>query len=906
MRGCTLQSTAYPTMPLIAEVEPPLLTLSIEAVRSVTLHYSQDVHLNGRSTSSGGEGNNNEEESERPPRHFQRIRRVGGTASTESSVSSSRVVKHWSEKLLSAAAADTSTSTTTAAAAATSAAAEVLGLYPRIVRETIVRQFPATLPGNYEDEDELDVRPNQRVDVGRYSHLTSRYFYELIGDLRRKIHEVDDTDSADTDNAEALGRTVLALDDDDDASEPKTTTRSNHNDPIGSICQAIVALAEDVISLTAAPSILTRDEEQISAAMTIEADRIRNITMPYLFDLICVGLELIQELDRMAFGDVRTRTVEGNVKDAVVAALIAAACFTSGTDGSICDKVDADTIHPALSPKFSVSYALWHTLADPKAAVSEFLPGVESTTEGYFCDDLRAGTSLPVFDRPVVDLSSRFVSSPWSRSRRSKQDGKSIVEVSADHVLSTIVSALCDKQEHDQSTSRSMLVAIVRSLGRQSVVDSVRSHFFGRGLVSSTNGNRSVSTPSGTTAMNRSSSRNDSFLENRSTIDSITDSIVARNIASNILPWPRNSRPKVNTASGRSKATLLPESRAHAAIPSRLCSSIRLCAAVATSSGIQETDEASRSTLANLLPIIYCLVDSINATEQTLGGSTLLLLLDQYEAEHWTTFASAAEDVLSLSIKTGCSDPVALAVLSRARFELELVQQNFLELSGEEQKAGRMRKIVNSLFEVVHKSSYSSCIRGEEEYSERSTQEAFVTSALLGGIHPLLSHLADLPDEIAASAELVRSGLATLLPFIGWDVPSKRIESSRLQLSALACLEELMVGGHPIVRRHGGKIMSELLGCIYRAQKSTDHVEDGLLDRKGDAGVNTNEQIVAAKAVASLGIRVACFALVLCGERAKALLETVEGGEGENEYDPGLVSVAKDVQNIKEGLVPLP
>lgn len=791
------------------------------------------------------------------------------------------MVNHWSEKLQSSAAAATSVTATAAA---------VLGLYPKLVRHTIVEQSRSTLrTKDDDDDDDIDVRSDQKVEVGRYGHLTSRYYYELINDLLRKHegvveHEYNDgSDDNDTDydTEDALARTAFDLD-------GGTSDSIAHDaDDVNSICHTIIALSEDIISLTAAPSILAMDQEQSTDTMAlVEADRIRNVTMPYLLDLICVGIELIQYLDPKAFVNLHKK-VDDRVKDAVLAATIAAASFTSGYDNTdVCDNsVDSGMICPALKTKLSVSYALRHTLSVPKTNTSVSLVS-ESTFTACFGFDGIEGNSL-LLDEAVVDLSSRSVSSPWSRSMEETQDRKSTVETSADDVLYTILASLCGNEEDDQSTIRSMLAAIVRSLGGQCVSDAVRSHFFGRGLLPST---KSSASRSSTSIMKRSSP-NDFIVESRTTIDSVTDSIVARNIASNRLPWPKSSRSKEKSASDRNNATLLPESRAHVTIPSRLCSTIRLCAALANSDK-NETGKASKSMLANILPITYCLIDSINATEQTIGGSVMLSLLGHYEVEHWKTFTSAAEDVLGLSIKTGCSDAVALAVLSRARYELELVHQNALDMKDEEEKAGRMRKIVMSLLDVVHKSSYQSGIKGEEEYSERDAQQAFVTSALLGGVHPFLSFLAGMPDEVAASVELVRPGSATLLPFIDWYMPNMQVECRRLQLSALACLEELMVGGHPVVPRHGGKIMSELLGCICRARKSIKHMQ------KSESGAGTgacNERITAARAVACLGIRVARVALMLCGERAKAVLQMIDSAGDKDGYDPELISLCKEV-----------
>jgi len=136
--------------------------------------------------------------------------------------------------------------------------------------------------------------------------------------------------------------------------------------------------------------------------------------------------------------------------------------------------------------------------------------------------------------------------------------------------------------------------------------------------------------------------------------------------------------------------------------------------------------------------------------------------------------------------------------------------------------------------------------------------------------------------------EMGRLGLKTLLPLIRWD--SKARGSRRIQCASIACLISLMMGAYPIMERHGGKIMSELLACLGRAKRDLDideRLQDRHLKRHGDV-VDIGEDmedICATRHLLVVAVHAASIAHVLCGKRAEEVLEKVEGGH----FDPALV-----------------
>ena len=798
---------------MITEVVDPLPATAKDAIKSIISHYSQGVHLHrGTSRAEGAQH--------------------------------SKVVAHWTEELHSICARELSCSDA-------GAASIVLGLYPRLVRQKIVIRR-TTFHSNRNGDAADDCPSREKIDVGRYGHLISRHYFELIRDLWTKYIPNDDRHIP--------------------RPSPPATDLDGESD---ALCLSIVALAEDVVYLTAAPSIITTDEEKITPSSILEANQIREETLPCLLNIMHLGFELLHHhLDRTVSSDVNLLHRAEVLRDAVVAATIAAASFTMGNDGE--EQINPLSLHPDLSSMLSLSRALEHTFSDP---INDENGDTASALTFKDCfGDILDHRSL-LISQCVVDLPSRVVPDPWVRGEE-HMDETAYVETSAnkvlDAILSTILIHMNGKEEMANAlTNQSPLTRVVHVLGDQVVADAVRGHFFGRSFLSSS-----------TSAALERLLLVESPMSSASDTDTITESIIAKNESRNQLPWSASLPSTQKSASGRNKATLLPESRAHVKIPSRLCSMLRICIAFTDGAGSGSSKvRSANAVLENFLPIVYCLIDSIDAIEQTIGGAALLALLNAYELKQGG-FIDPASDVVGLALKTSCSDSIALSVLCRVRYELEMAHQGLLETLNWGEKAGRLRKIGIAMFEAVHKASYRSGIKGEDDIGNVSSQQAYALSALLGGAHPVLSELADMPDEIAASVELVRPGLAVLLPIIDWDMPRMRVSSRQLQLTALVCLEELMLGGHPIVPRHTGKIVVGLLGCVCRAQKDLD-----LMKRIGRDG-DCNAQIEAASAVASLGLHTAHVAKLLCGEKAEIVLrQFIEDGG----YDSQLLCVVEGV-----------
>ena len=258
------------------------------------------------------------------------------------------------------------------------------------------------------------------------------------------------------------------------------------------------------------------------------------------------------------------------------------------------------------------------------------------------------------------------------------------------------------------------------------------------------------------------------------------------------------------------------------------------------------------------LPILLSLIDSIKPADQALAGSTLLHLLDECTPTSFIhsgpSFFETSTRVLT-TVCQSCNDPIVMLIMCEVRSRIFKIVGPVFDVN---QSGILRRRATASLLSLVKSTSYCGP-NGDEESVAR------IGSVLLGGIHPLMKQHAALLN--ADSLELGRLGLSTLLPLIRWD--SQTLLGRRVQIGAISCLISLMMGCYPILPRHGGKIMSELISCIGR----------GLTDLKADIGQDAIDmEVLCSKHVIIFAAHAASVALVLCEERADNVLKIVEEG----------------------------
>lgn len=291
--------------------------------------------------------------------------------------------------------------------------------------------------------------------------------------------------------------------------------------------------------------------------------------------------------------------------------------------------------------------------------------------------------------------------------------------------------------------------------------------------------------------------------------------------------------------------------------PSRCVSVIRVFA------GLKFPD-VSPDIGSEVLPVIFTLIDSCHCHLQAFGASLLLHLLRESTS---TSFQSATrnprdqhgifhntEQILSLACRT-CDSALPLLILSKARYSL-------IECLPPQEMNTLRRNSASAMLNRILKSSHGGPGAKDETLE--------LLCAMLGGsLQPLLHKLAQLPD--ANAMELGRQGLSVLLPLIRWD--SNTRYGRRIQVASMACLTSLMMGAYPMMIRHGGKIMSELLSCVGRAQR------DLQIQKKVQSRIGTAKKVDHdTKAIILVAAHTASVALVLCGKSADEVLTNVEHG----------------------------
>jgi hypothetical protein len=276
--------------------------------------------------------------------------------------------------------------------------------------------------------------------------------------------------------------------------------------------------------------------------------------------------------------------------------------------------------------------------------------------------------------------------------------------------------------------------------------------------------------------------------------------------------------------------------------------------------------------LIDSLPVAFTLIDSYNECHQVFGAALLLNMLTESTP---TCFVSLPTDedckintncetknfqntlkVLSLSCRT-CKHVLSFYLLTKARFKL-------FQMAPHKEANKLRRDAVYETFQWIQKNSYTG--PGADPESLELLCVCLVTC-----LQPLLHELAQLPD--AAAMELGRAGLIVLLPLIRWD--SNNLWPRKVQVAAMECLLSLMMGAYPIMERHGGKIMSELISCVGRLQRDVVIHEKVHNAREDD---DNDELLLAMKMTMVVAMHVASASLVLCGQRAEEVLIEIERG----------------------------
>lgn len=469
--------------------------------------------------------------------------------------------------------------------------------------------------------------------------------------------------------------------------------------------------------------------------------------------------------------------------------------------------------------------------------------------------------NMDLLQDPIVnvDSESSYLTMPWMDHTMGigLRAGASLLQKIAS--FSKILINEDQVQVKNEESTPSVLSVILRSLGSEIAAEYARTNFFGRlHEEKDLEGHKTASiVQQNGHGQHKSIAFNGIIQSSNKDQNDLNFSLVATNQKLKREPFHEVTNPL--------------KEEPFDVLPARVVSSLRILSA------FQQSD-LSPHVWSHILPIIYSLIDSIKDCYQSLGAAVFVHVLEQSTPISFLSSGKGKENrdtvsnllVASQVLTSGrrpCQDPLSLLLLSKARlklFELTCTEKEVLSIS---------RESVQESFNWVQKNSYIG--PGGETNSL-----CLLITVLLGELLPLSDLLARRPS--ADGMEMGTFGLSVLLPLIRWDSTSAL--ARKVQFGALLSLISHMMSSYPVMKMHGGKIMTELLSCIGRAQRDIEH--DYLPSEEQDM----------SKIIIVLAIHVASITYNLCGRRSQDIIRQVAEGD----YKSNLVQVCELIRFCSE------
>ena len=468
-------------------------------------------------------------------------------------------------------------------------------------------------------------------------------------------------------------------------------------------------------------------------------------------------------------------------------------------------------------------------------------------------DDSDLMSSSSFMMRPVVDLtapSARFVAS-WSDAVAFKAATRLLKQI---YTVSLLVAPSQDKDfagiRESPDNVRSLLQTIGDNVGIEVLTSTVRAFFYGR-----------LTHPTSS-----SSSRSDI-------------SAVTSNTPGPYMPMVRRigtDKKEVNdTVSACTNADDL----------SKECKKLQLSAASLIfctvlqqgSSNFTVHDDA----LSDAIPILLTMLDDTQPFHQALGAVIFLSAIESLSTSSSTesnvpSFVAKFNTFLTSTFETsikqcGREDASLITIICYAQSKwieyLSSLSHHPDCIVPQATVNTVARKAAADLLQVVRNQAQFGCRDGSGER---------IAGMLLAGINPLLAMLADLPD--AAAVEIARVGLSAVLPLMAWR--GGNLESHSVHIASMTCLLLLMNGAFPIMPKHGGKILTEVLLLLDRIDKDTAY----LIENNAEFPHDSDDYI---SAMVSVKVALFCGAvsLIVCGKSAEDVIQHVKSMSLEKPID---------------------
>ena len=380
-----------------------------------------------------------------------------------------------------------------------------------------------------------------------------------------------------------------------------------------------------------------------------------------------------------------------------------------------------------------------------------------------------------------------------------------------------------------------MLREISRNIGVGVLVSTVRAHFFGM--------------PMYTSSLDA---------------NAITVQPNARGV---FMPMIRRNCGSNENLKRASAASVTSDEKPHIEIPMRIsAAAILLCA---LDSGAW--DDAFSDTI----PIALSLLDGVQSIHQAIGALIFISVVRAASSSKFDAIPSFVEGCSSLL--TSSFEGAIRMVVREEPTVLTLVclaQSKWIHFLGSlcTYNQGRAAVSASAVRTMARKSAGNLLIAiGKQvQAGGRGGNDERIAGAFIAGINPLLAQLADFPE--AASVEIARAGLAAILPLVGWSGTALEVRSA--QVVALAGLISLMNGSYPIMPHHGKKIMTEVFLLLDRSDKDAAFLRNNKAIDSIEGG-EINDYEVSTDSTIKVALHSASIALALCGASAEVILDHI-------------------------------
>ena len=333
---------------------------------------------------------------------------------------------------------------------------------------------------------------------------------------------------------------------------------------------------------------------------------------------------------------------------------------------------------------------------------------------------------------------------------------------------------------------------------------------------------------------------------------------------------------RVGSVSKRAPAATTNDEKPYTDIPMRLSA-----AAIILSSVFQQpTDfDACDKAFSDALPVVLSLLDELQPINQGVGALVFVSIMEACTAlgfEFVPSFVQKFSIIITKSFECaiqlcGREDATVLAIICLAQSKWFQFLEEYLLRTKESPLQSKSplslaivhawtRKAASDLLIAIGKQTQT---RGSSRNEER------IAGALVAGINPLLSQIANFPR--AASIEIARVGLSTILPLVGWRGMS--LESRSIQVAALSGLLSLLDGAYPIMTHHGAKIMVEIFILLDSADKDAMFLQHSKSADSHSDKFHNDE--VSTDTTTKIAVHAAAVSLLICGKSAEDVLEHI-------------------------------